>query len=93
MPTFIRPAHDESIQLGQLVRDTISGFEGKVTSRIEYLNGCVRYGVQPPVDKDGKMPAGEFIDWQQLEVLVDDTVTALPARAGGGPQRDTPSAR
>lgn len=37
------------IELGDTVRDTISGFEGVAISRHEYIGGLVRFSVQPRV--------------------------------------------
>lgn len=55
------------IKLGNQVEDSVSGFKGIAVQRIEYLNGCVRIGVQSKVDKDGKLPALEYFDEQQLD--------------------------
>ena len=57
------------IELGEEVRDTITGFKGVAVSRNEWLNGCVRYAVQGKVDKDGKVPKEEWIDEKQLVVV------------------------
>lgn len=46
-PTFAEPRFD----WGQPVKDPISGYEGKVTGRALYLNGCARICVQAPHDK------------------------------------------
>ena len=41
-------------ELGVKVKDIVSGFQGIVTSRTEYLNGCIRYGVEAQeLKKDG----------------------------------------
>jgi len=58
-----------SVENGDKVKDRISGFEGVVTGTTIYLNGCVRFIIQPKIDKDGKMPNPEWIDEEQLEVL------------------------
>ena len=70
------------IKLGQKVRDKITGLEGIATSRTEYLNGCVRYGIQAKLNKDGEVPEVEFTDEEQLEV-VKATETAKPEKSGG----------
>lgn len=88
------------IQLGQRVRDRITGFQGIAESRHEYLNGCVRYGIQPEgLDKDDKMKEVKVIDEPQLEVVrnqirnfvgINDPLQA-PATSTfrtGGPRRD-----
>ena len=55
------------IELGQKVKDRITGFKGIAVAKIEYLNGCIRYQIQPKKDKEGKIPESEWIDEQQLE--------------------------
>jgi len=77
------------VELGDHVRDTVSGFEGVAVARTEYLNGCARVGVQPPVDKDGKLPEAHHFDEPQLEVVLDqEAVSAHDADdRTGGPTR------
>lgn len=41
------------IKLGTKVIDTVTGFTGTATSRIEYMTGCTQYGVAPRVGADG----------------------------------------
>jgi hypothetical protein len=73
--------------------DRITGFEGIAVSRIEYLNGCIRYGVQPVgVDKDGKMFSQEWVDSQQIVILGGPDIEAKPEPTGGPgitPPKDT----
>ena len=81
-------------KLGQRLRDRVTGFVGIATSRTDYLNGCTRYCLEPPIGKDGKMPKDGFFDIQQLE-FVDDGILVKskksePAKASGGPGRSTP---
>jgi hypothetical protein len=52
------------IKLGDKVRDNITGFEGTVTGRAEYLNGCVRYQVEAG-SKDG-IPHEYWLDEDRL---------------------------
>jgi hypothetical protein len=59
------------------------GFKGIVTSVTEFLNGCRRIGVQPPVDKDGKIPDALSIDEPQLTVMKAKKVKKGPKTAGG----------
>lgn len=81
--TLRRVEGGSAIQLGQTVRDTISGFQGKAVSRTEYLYGCVRFGVQPMELRDGKRIDLDFFDEPQLEII-DDTPAAAPAVRGHG---------
>lgn len=85
-------------KLGVKVRDKVTGFEGIVTSRVEYMNGCVQYCVKPKAKKGEKMPDGEYIDVEQLEYVDDGVVkpkkgevleTGL-SKENGGVMMDTP---
>lgn len=76
------------IILGSKVRDQITGFEGTCTSRVEYITGCVQYGVLPGVKADGAYPNAEYIDEQRLIVI--GAPIAQASRPTGGPQRDAP---
>lgn len=58
-----------AIRLGQKVKDKISGFEGIVTGRAEYLTGCTQCVVVPPVDEKGAHREPQWYDEQRLVVL------------------------
>jgi len=78
----------KKITLGNEVRDIVTGFKGIAVARVEYINGCVQYCVKPQTGEDNKMPEGEYLDVQQLEVVSDGvTLELIPT---GGPQRDCP---
>ena len=60
------------ILLGSKVMDKMTGFTGTAVSRVEYVSGCVQYGVKPryiEADMKGTYPPTEYIDEGQLEVL------------------------
>ena len=85
------------IEMGTMVKDRITGFEGIVTARIEYITGCVQYAVTPNrTDKDGKRMDAEFIDELRLEIvtpIAPDLKHAMDrsrVEAPGGPSRDAP---
>ena len=81
-----------AIGLGQKVRDAVTGFEGIAISRVEYLNGCVQYCVKPRVGQENKMPDGEYIDSQQLEVVeaMDEVIARPVVEPTGGMMADVP---
>ena len=54
---------------GQKVIDTITGFKGTITAVIEYMNGCIRYQIQPQIDEKGEYRESQIIDEQQLELI------------------------
>jgi hypothetical protein len=78
------------IQLGNKVRDVVTGVVGIATARVEYLNGCVQYCIKQPIN-DGKLPEGEYIDHQQLEVVDGGVTEQLSPARTGGPSKDAPS--
>jgi len=72
-----------SIKLGEIVRDSISGFEGVAVARAEYLNGCISYQVEPArLNEDGSIPKAEWFDEQRL--------TERSGATAGGPQCHPP---
>lgn len=81
----------KEIVLGSEVIDEVTGFKGKVTSRATHLNGCDRYWVQPPIQKDGKYPDGAWIDVTTLKVTKAAKVkveeNSSKAKPGGFPSR------
>lgn len=70
------------IEFGSKVQDIVSGITGVVTAKIEYITGCIQYGVQPPADKDGKLPDSYWIDEIRLKVLKGGI--KIPSKAVGG---------
>jgi len=84
------------IQLGEKVKDTVSGFEGIAVASHHYLQGCNRITVQPPVDKDGKLPDPQSFDEPQLVKVGDGLLPAItvpPIRKPGGPSKFEDSRR
>jgi len=76
--------------LGDKVRDSITGFVGIVVLRSQWLNNCNTYGVQPTELKDGAPQDRQHFDEPQLELLEGGLFTA--SRETGGPERHVPTA-
>lgn len=76
------------ITLGQQVRDKVTGFTGIATTRIQYLNGCIQYGVKPRIGEDGKLRESEYFDEAQLEVVGEGLT--VPQKTTGGPVTNAP---
>lgn len=70
-------AENGEVQMGQKVECLVTGFAGTVTSITQYLYGVRRIGIQPPVDKDGKIPESQDIDEPQIKIV--DTNRVLEA--------------
>jgi hypothetical protein len=55
------------IKLGDKVKDKLTGFEGYVNAKAEYLYGCTQVEVQPPIDDNGNWVKSKWIDEPQLD--------------------------
>ena len=55
--------------LGDRVKDKVTGFCGLVTAKTTWMNGCVRVGVQSEKLKDGIPQEVQWIDEAQLTVV------------------------
>jgi hypothetical protein len=62
-------------KLGIIAKDKITGFEGMITSRVEFLTGCNRYCVQPTELREGKPLDSLYFDEDCL-VFVKDGLNA-----------------
>lgn len=58
------------IELGDTVKDIYTGFTGIATSKTEFINGCIQYGVAPKWNKGDKVPMEEVgINSESLIVI------------------------
>jgi hypothetical protein len=55
----------QAIEMGSLCRDRLTGLEGYVIAKYEFVSGCVQYCLEY-LDKDGKRQQ-ETYDEQRLE--------------------------
>lgn len=78
------------LQMGVKAKCKVTGLTGIITGRTEYLNGCIQWLVKPPVDKDGKIVEGHWIDEGQLEIIDEGIAIDVPSKGPGGPMRDAP---
>ncbi len=82
---------DMKIELGDLAKDVVTGFEGVVIGITEWLHGCTTVTVRPTELHDGKQIDSASFDEPQLEIVkksvVPSKVTIEPvkARRTGGP--------
>lgn len=77
-----------TIKLGDLARDTITGFTGVVVAETKWLHGCVRLTLQPKALHDGKPIESQTFDSPQLELV---PATREPSTSGTGGPRAEPS--
>jgi hypothetical protein len=72
-----------TIELGDKVKDKVSGFNGVVVSKTKYLNGCCRVGVKPQSLEKGSTIDEEWFDVGQLEIVDKKAVSVVPKDTGG----------
>jgi hypothetical protein len=73
-----------TIELGSLVKDRWTGFQGIATGRGTYITGCATILVQPPVKEDGTWQESHWIDEPRLEVVGASRLEAPPSGTGVG---------
>ena len=80
-------------QLGDKVKDVVTGYEGIVTSRTRYLNGCLSYGVRAQKLHDGKPIDAIWLDEEQLEEIHGAAIVlpGSPVAVSGGSHESPPS--
>jgi len=79
------------LELGQKGKDKITGFKGIITGRAQYLYGCDQYGLNPEVDKDGKIGEIHWFDEGRIEIIGKGiSADKVKSDKPGGPNRDAP---
>lgn len=82
------------IGLGDKVRDSITGFEGTVTSITEWINGCRRVGVQSAELHEGKPIDPQWFDEQQVRLVESRyPLSDKEENKKGGPRLDPSNTR
>lgn len=86
-------AKSKRVELGDEVRDTISGFRGVCTGLFNYINGCVRAMIEPRTLHDGKPIDAQTFDVSQVDVVKKSVVPSFAGAQGPGGPRPNPPAR
>jgi hypothetical protein len=72
------------INLGDKVKDTVTGFVGIAIGRTTWLHGCDRITVQPTgLTKEGKVFEAQSFDEPQLEIIGKKVKKEGNHRTGG----------
>lgn len=73
----------KNLDLGDEVKDRVTGFTGIIVGHARYLTGCDQYNVQPQCDpeKPGVHPDGYWFDEGKLELLKTKVVTMDEVKA------------
>ena len=76
--------------LGKIGKDKITGFQGVIVGKCEYLTGCDQLCLQPPA-KDGDFKLSQWFDSSRVEIVGKGIETsAVVGVKKGGVQRDCP---
>jgi hypothetical protein len=87
------------IELGDLAKDRITGFEGVVYGITTWLNGCQRITLAPrALGEHGRLPSTETFDIEQVELVKKAVVTTAKGqraevarrKESGGPMPNVP---
>jgi len=80
--------HDFTFNLGDEVKDKITGYKGVIRARSQYLTGCNTYGIQSQkLTKEEAPQDWKWFDEDQLSLLTTQKVTfRKEVRRTGGPQ-------
>lgn len=73
----------ERINLGDKVKDSVSGFTGVAIGKTDWLHGCSRFIIQPPIGKDGKLPDTAQFDEPQLILIKAKAAPRGVTKTGG----------
>ena len=82
------------IQLGDKVKDKISGMQGIATGRCHYLTGCTQFLVTPQETKDHKNVSSSWFDETRLFIVEVEAIaaeTVSDEERPAGPQQDAPN--
>lgn len=81
-------------QNGQNVKDKVSGLKGIIDCSSIWLNGCVRYSIQPKIKKGEVIkPESWWMDEQQLELIDNGIAEEIEPQYTGGPSTKSDNAR
>ena len=59
--------HTFKFELGERVKDVITGMSGVIMGRSNFITGCDQYAISPTkLTKDGKRPDWEYFDENRL---------------------------
>ncbi len=80
------------IKLGQKAKDVITGFEGIIIGKCDYLYGCSQYGLVTKLDKDGKKIDVEWFDEGRIRIIGKGVLpkSVIAEKNGAEVNRDHP---
>ena len=79
------------IKLGYRARDVITGFEGIIIAKIEFINGCIQYNLIGKAPNSGEKIPDIWVDWQRIKVIDDGVRDMFFSDPSGGPSSNAPT--
>lgn len=76
---------NERVELGDIVKDSITGFKGVAVGITTWLHGCRRISIQPEALHDGKPIESAVFDEPQVVVLKSKRHRSTNHTGGPGP--------
>lgn len=73
------------VELGDEVKDLVSGIVGIAVTRHQYLQGCDRITIQPAVKKDNCYVDCQTFDEPQLKIIKKQKLNPEEVRTQGDP--------
>jgi hypothetical protein len=75
------------IQLGDRIRDNLTGLTGIAAGRCDYLTGCTQFGLAPEkLTKEGMPREWLWLDESRLSIVALSAMSGPGALPSGGPQ-------
>lgn len=74
----------DKIKVGDRVRDKITGFQGILIGRTQWLHGCDTVGIKPEKLHDGKPIEAVWFDVLRLEIVETKITEEVPDGQGVG---------
>ncbi len=78
----------KTIELGDQVKDKVSGFTGIAIGEIKWIYGCKRFVVQPKATKEGKLEDAVNFDEHSLEIVKKQAVKPMTQEASDLGRKD-----
>lgn len=76
--------NNPEINFGDEAKDKVTGFKGLITSMHAYIDGCIQFGLSPPVDKNGEIRDTLQFDSARI-MIVKKAKVEVNADPTGGP--------
>jgi hypothetical protein len=71
---------EKKIKLGDTAKDLVTGYTGTVVGITEFLTGCRRITLQPPLDKNGDIKGTETFDEPMILLVKPASKAIMEAR-------------